>query len=52
MGKTSDLSNYECGLIVGAQKAGLGISEMVAILGFPDIISIVHRAWSHKQTST
>ena len=34
MGKTSDLSNFERGMIVGARHACSGISETSALLGF------------------
>ncbi len=34
MGKKCDLSDFECGMVVGARQAGLSISETVDLLGF------------------
>ena len=49
MGKTSDLSNFECGMIVGARRTGSSISETSAILGFSRMtLSRVYRKWCNK----
>ena len=34
MGKKCDLSDFDCGLIVGARQGGLSISETADLLGF------------------
>ena len=34
MGKKGDLSNYERGMVVGARRAGLSISQSAQLLGF------------------
>jgi len=34
MGKKGDLSNFECGMVVGARRAGLSISQSAQLLGF------------------
>ena len=44
MGKKGDLSDFECGMVVGARWAGLSISETADLLGFSHtIISRVYR---------
>ncbi len=34
MGKKGDLRDFECGMVVGARRAGLNISKTVNLLGF------------------
>ena len=34
MGKKCDLSDFDCGMIVGGRKAGLSIPETAGLLGF------------------
>ncbi len=34
MGKKGDLSDFECGMVVGARRAGLSISKTADLLGF------------------
>ncbi len=34
MGKKGDLSDFECGMVVGARRAGLIISKTTDLLGF------------------
>ncbi len=50
MGKKGDLSDFECGMVVGARRAGLSISETADLLGFSrTTISGVSREWSEKE---
>ncbi len=50
MGKKGDLSDFECGMVVGARWAGLSISETADLLGFSrTTISRVSREWSEKE---
>jgi len=34
MGKKGDLSNFECGMVVGVRRVGLSISQSAQLLGF------------------
>ncbi len=34
MGKKGNLSYFECGMVVGARRAGLSISKIADLLGF------------------
>ncbi len=49
MGKKGDLSDFECGMVVGARRAGLSISKTADLLGFSHTISRVYREWSVKE---
>ncbi|CDQ73736.1 unnamed protein product [Oncorhynchus mykiss] len=42
MGKTSDLRDFECGMIVGTRRAGSSISETAGLLGFSGSTNKTH----------
>ncbi len=50
MGKKGDLSDFECGMVVGARRAGPSISKTADPLEFSrTTISRVYREWSKKR---
>ncbi len=49
-GEERDLSDFERGMVVGARRAGLSISETADLLGFSHkTISSVYREWYEKE---
>ena len=49
MGKKCDLSNFDCGMIIGARQGGLSISETADLLGFSCTkVTRVCREWCEK----
>ncbi len=50
MGKKGDLSDFECGMVVGARRTGLSISKTADLLRFSQTTSSsVYREWSKKE---
>ena len=50
MGKKDDLSDFECGMVVGTRWTGLITSETADLLGFSrTTISRVYKEWSKKR---
>ncbi|XP_072534497.1 uncharacterized protein [Salminus brasiliensis] len=53
MGKKSDLSDFDRGMIVGARRAGCSVSKTADTLGFSrTTVSRVFREWNQKQKTT
>jgi len=50
MGKKGDLSNFECGMVVGAKRAALSISQSAQLLGFSrtTISRVYKKKWNGK----
>lgn len=50
LGIKGDLSDFKCGMFVGARWAGIDISEYADLLGFSNpTISKVHGEWPKKE---
>jgi len=53
MGKKGDLRNFERGMVVGARRGGLSISQSVQLLEFScTTISRVYKEWCEKGKTT
>ena len=53
MGKTTDLSAFEWGMVVGAGRTGSSVSRTATLLGFSrSTVSSVYQEWSTIQSTS